>query len=131
MAKNLSALGAYRPRVLLRERVVDEDIARYVAGRTGFGQGLVRHSLEEIEKAMLFFALHGMPVYLSGLGAFTPGISLDGRFKLTYRPARRMVEQLNLPRAFRGTVSNPENIGASLDELIARWNAEHPEDPIG
>jgi hypothetical protein len=31
---------------------------------------------------------------------------------------------------FRGKWRNVENIGISQDEVIALWNAAHPEDPV-
>jgi hypothetical protein len=31
---------------------------------------------------------------------------------------------------FDGTVLNQGNIGKTADELVAQWNAEHPDDPV-
>jgi hypothetical protein len=31
---------------------------------------------------------------------------------------------------FRGDIRNKEMIGKSSREFIARWNKEHPEDPV-
>jgi hypothetical protein len=37
---------------------------------------------------------------------------------------------LNAPGFFSGVILNRENIGKSSEELVEKWNAEHPEDPI-
>jgi len=37
---------------------------------------------------------------------------------------------MNIPGIFTGTILNREHIGKTSDELVARWNAEHPEDPV-
>ena len=35
---------------------------------------------------------------------------------------------VNQERVFRGHIVNAENIGKISDELVARWNEEHPDD---
>jgi hypothetical protein len=37
---------------------------------------------------------------------------------------------LNIPGIFTGTILNREHIGKTSDELVAKWNAEHPDDQV-
>jgi hypothetical protein len=41
-----------------------------------------------------------------------------------------MLRDLNDRSKFSATILNRANIGKSADELVAQWNAEHPEDPV-
>ncbi|MBL7065833.1 MAG: hypothetical protein ISS49_16780 [Anaerolineae bacterium] len=38
--------------------------------------------------------------------------------------------RLNAPGAFRGEIENRDMIGKTADDLVARWNAEHPDVPV-
>jgi len=38
--------------------------------------------------------------------------------------------RLNAPGDFRGEIGNRDMIGKTADELVARWNEEHPDDPV-
>ena len=55
---------------------------------------------------------------------------MDGSFDIQYRADTALVNGLNVPGTFSGTVRNRENIGKNADELVARWNAEHPDDQV-
>jgi hypothetical protein len=37
---------------------------------------------------------------------------------------------INAPGAFKGEIQNRENIGKTTAELVALWNADHPNDPV-
>ena len=37
---------------------------------------------------------------------------------------------LNRPGTFSGKVIHCEHIGKTADELVALWNADHPDDPV-
>lgn len=40
------------------------------------------------------------------------------------------IESLNDSNAFKGEIECRENIGKSGDDLVALWNAEHPDDLV-
>jgi hypothetical protein len=72
----------------------------------------------------------GRAVKVEGLGTFAPSIDLNGTLAISYRPDPALNFGLNTPGTFTGTIANREYIGKSPEELVARWNNEHPEDPI-
>ena len=54
---------------------------------------------------------------------------LDGTLDVQHRLDRGLKNGLNA-RAFAGRILNRENIGKTSDELVALWDAEHPDDPV-
>jgi hypothetical protein len=55
---------------------------------------------------------------------------LNGEYKVNVRLNKRFARAVNARGAFRGEIINAENIGKTEDEMVARWNLEHPEDPV-
>jgi len=55
---------------------------------------------------------------------------MDGELDVLFRPDPAMLKDLNDRSKFTATILNRANIGKSADELVAQWNAEHPEDPV-
>ncbi len=130
MANRIKAITAYGPRVKLGKRAEMEDLVSFIARSTGLNESGVRQVLLELRDAVLFFTLRGQPVKLEGLGTYTPKISLDGTFGIGHRADIRLKNGLNQPGAFKGEIENSKNIGKTGDELIALWNAEHPDDLV-
>ncbi|RMH79195.1 MAG: hypothetical protein D6681_19375, partial [Calditrichaeota bacterium] len=65
-----------------------------------------------------------------GLGVYTPTIDLSGTIKVGHRADPVIKKRLNAPGAFKGEILHREHIGKSGDDLVAMWNAEHPDDPV-
>ena len=42
----------------------------------------------------------------------------------------RILNRLNAEGGFRGRVRNVESVGQSSADLAARWDEEHPDDPV-
>ena len=78
---------------------------------------------------IVFFNQDGYGVKLEMLGTFLPNIRLDGTFDVQYRLDRSLRNGLNRDK-FHGTILNRGNIGKTADELVAQWNAEHPDDLV-
>jgi hypothetical protein len=57
-------------------------------------------------------------------------MELDGTINMGYRADVYVKNRLNAPAAFKGEIANRESIGKTAAELVARWNAEHPDDPV-
>lgn len=55
---------------------------------------------------------------------------LVGPFDVSHRLDRAIKNALNAPGAFGGEIVNRENIGKTADDLVALWNADHPDDPV-
>ena len=70
----------------------------------------------------------GQAVKIGGLGTFTPTVRMDGSFDILFRPDPDMLRQLNDPTQFHAKILNKNNLGKSADDLVAQWNAEHPDD---
>lgn len=130
MANRIKAINAYRPRIDLGKRIGMHDLVIYIADRTGLNEGEIQQVLLEMRDAVAFFTLRGQPVKLDGLGTYTPTIDLQGTFGIGHRADTSLKNRLNTPGAFQGTILNRENIGKTSAELINRWNAEHPNDPV-
>ncbi|NIM18069.1 MAG: hypothetical protein GTO45_39340 [Candidatus Aminicenantes bacterium] len=130
MAEEIEAVRVYNPRVEQGKTVEVEDVAALIAGRTSFTGGAVINMLWEFREAITFFALAGRPVRLKGLGVFAPRIDKDGVFSLNYRPDKWLKSELNVAGKFKGKVVNRDMIGKSVEEMIQRWNQEHPDDKI-
>jgi hypothetical protein len=131
--KNLAfikAMAAYSPRIKHGLMVDMDELVTFIAGRTGLNEGSILHVLMELRDSMAFFARAGRPVRVKGMGIFGPNIDLKGLFNVYHKPDKWLKNELNKPNAFKGEVSNSDMIGKTFDDLIARWNEEHPEDPI-
>lgn len=130
MADRIKAIKAYTPKLRQKETVQMERLVEYIAARTNFNEGAVVNVLTEFRDAVLFFGLSAQAVKLKGLGTFTPTIDLDGRVDVSYRTDKWLKNRLNAPDALQGKIDNLDMIGKTAAELVERWNAEHPEDPI-
>ncbi len=130
MATEIQAIAALCPRIVYERTVGNPILVRYLMGRTGLSQGQLLLALTELRDAIFFFHQTGQPVQLTGLGIFTPTISLQGEFKIVYRVDPYLKNQLNGPGQFWGEIQNRENIGKTKAELIALWNILKPEDPV-
>jgi hypothetical protein len=130
MATRIQAINALRPKIKLGKRAGTEDLVQYMARSTGLNESGVRQVLLELRDTTLFFALRGQPVYLEGLGTYTPTIGVDGEIGVGHRADVKIKNGLNARGAFKGDVINAENIGKTGDELVALWNAAHPDDPV-
>jgi len=130
MANKMNAIGAYRPRIKLGKRIERKDLVIFIARSSNLNESGISQTLLELRDAIIFFNLRGIPVRLEGLGTFYPTIDLDGNFGIGYRPDIELKNAYNAPGAFQGDIENRDMIGMTLDDLIIRWNEEHPEDPI-
>ncbi len=130
MANKVHALGAYRPRIIQGQIVQMPVLVRFIAGTTGLNEGTITQILLELRDKIIYYNALGQAVRLPGLGTCTPTILLDGSFKVLIRPDQYLTHQLNGQGVSSENIANREHLGKSLAELIALWNAHHPEDPI-
>ena len=131
MANRMTAIGAYRPRLKLNRSVGADELAKYIARGTALNRGEIRNVLTELHDAIVYFNSQGTPVHIEDVGYFTPSIRLTGRLNVNLRLDPAIRHQVNLPGVYSGDVLNGENIGLQQDDLIALWDKEHPEDPVG
>jgi len=130
MASRIKAIGAYRPRIEQGNTVQRPELIRALSRATGLVEGSVDQVIKELRDQIIEFNRAGRAVKVDGLGTYAPNISLDGTLDLQYRADTAFGNGMNIPGIFTGTIINREHIGKTSDELVARWNTEHPEDPV-
>ncbi len=129
MARRINAISSYRPRIKLGKAVSTERYMELLTRRTTLSAGVVKNVQESEVETLIGLLLDGCPVH-TGIAIYTPTIDLDGNFAIKVKVDKRMPRAMNAEDAFRGHVHNAENIGQSGDELVGRWNVEHPDDPV-
>ena len=130
MANLLTAINANRPKINLRPTVQLPALVGLISSRTGLNESEVRMVLEELSDAVTFFNRQGQGVKLVKLGTYLPKLALNGKFGVSHRLDVAIKNALNAPGSFSGEIVNRKNIGKSADDLLAQWNAEHPDDPV-
>jgi len=130
MASKIQAINTYRPKIDLGKRIGTNELVEFIARSTGLNESGVRQVLLELRDATLFYTLQGTPVYLEGLGTYTPKINLDGTMGIGHRADNQIKKGLNASGQFSGTIQNRQNIGLTSDDLVSQWNTDNPEDPV-
>lgn len=130
MTSRIRAINAYRPKLKLDRTANTNDLVEFIARSTGLNESGVRQVLLELRDTVIFFNKQGRAVKLEGLGIYTPSIDLKGKIKVTHRADRFLVKTLNAQGAYQGKIENRENIGKSVDGLIAIWNAQNPTEIV-
>ena len=102
----------------------------FITQRTTLSTGVVRNVQESEVETIIGLLLDGRPVH-TGIAIYTPSIELDGDLKVRVRVDKRVLRALNAAGAFRGKIHHRENIGKRSAALVAMWNEEHPDDPVG
>jgi len=130
MAHRIKAINAYRPRIEQGNTVQKPELVRAVSRATGIVEGSLDQNIKEVRDHLIEYCRAGRAVKVDGLGTWTPTIALDGTLDIQYRPDPAFNYGLNIPGIFSGTILNRENIGKTSDELVAKWNADHVDDPV-
>ena len=130
MSSKIKAISAYRPRIELGNTVQKAELIRVFARATNLNESGADAVIKELRDLIIQFNREGRAVKIEGLGTFTPNIGLDGVFDLQYRADSALVNGLNAAQTFTGTIINREYIGKTSEELVAKWNADHPEDLV-
>ena len=130
MAQKILAVNTYRPRIQQGNTVQKPELLRAVSRATNLVEGTVDLAIKELRDQIIEFCRTGRAVKVEGLGTFTPSIDLGGNISISFRADSIFHGALNLPGIFTGTVINRENIGKTSEELVEKWNTDHPEDPV-
>ena len=130
MASKITAINAYRPRVEAGNTVQKQELVRQLARATGLNEGTTDLSMKELRDIIIESLRAGRGVKVEGLGTWLPNIDLAGEFDVQYRMDTFLKSELNVQGIFSDTILNRENIGKTSDELVAKWNTEHPTDLV-
>ena len=129
MARLIQAFATYGPRIDLNKPADPEDYMEMITERTTLSSGVVKNVQESEVHTLISLLKQGRPVH-SGVAIFTPTIDAQGKLAVKVRVDKRITSMINMPGAFKGTVSNSQNIGLTREQYVTLWNEEHPEDPI-
>jgi hypothetical protein len=129
MASTISALNHYRPQIEYGETADWREVAEFLEARTTLSKTDIIATLTGLQDAVLHFNLQGRGVKLEGLGTYLPNINYKGEIDAAHRLDRRLKRQLN-NGSFSGKIRNKKNIDKTVEQVVAMWNAEHPDDPV-
>ena len=130
MASRIKAINAYRPRVEQGNTVQKPELIRALSRSTGLVEGSIDQATKELRDHIIEYNRSGRAVKVEGFGTFSPSIDLDGTLAINFRPDPALNYGINIPGIFSGTIINREFIGYTSEQLVTKWNSEHPEDLI-
>jgi nucleoid DNA-binding protein len=130
MALKIKAFGIIRPRLKMGKPVRVREIAKYIADRTSLNSGEIKNVIDELHDTVVHFCMQGRTVIFEGLGRYSPKLSIFGDIGIKHVTAKEIKKSVNDIEVYKGTIINRENIVGTVDELVAIWNDQHPEDPI-
>jgi nucleoid DNA-binding protein len=130
MASRITAINTYRPRIEVGNTVQKPELIRQLSRATGLNEGSTDLSMKELRDIIIENLRAGRGVKVEGLGTWLPNIDTAGEFDVQYRMDSQLKSALNVEGIFAGTILNRENIGKTSDELVALWNAAHPDDLV-
>ncbi len=130
MAPRIKAINAYRPRVEQGNTVQKPELIRALSRATGLVEGSIDQATKELRDQIIEYNRAGRAVKVEGLGTFSPGIDLDGTLSINFRADPALNYGINIPGIFSGTIINREYIGSTSEDLVVKWNEEHPDDQI-
>jgi len=130
MANKITAINAYRPRVEAGNTVQKPELVRQLARATGLNEGTADLVIKELRDIIIENLRAGRGVKVEGLGTWLPNIDLAGVFDVQYRMDSFLKSALNVIGIFTGVILNRENIGKTSEDLVNKWNEEHPDDLV-
>lgn len=130
MARILQAINLYGAKLELKPTARLDQLAEWMAMRTGLNKSEVLMVLQEMSDATLNFNREGTPVKFPGVGTFTPSINREGEISINFRADVALKNGINSMNAYRGVVRNKNTINISNAALKELWDADHPEDPL-
>lgn len=129
MASRISIINHYRPQIEYGKTADWREVAEFLEARTTLSKTDIIATLTGLQDAVLHFNSQGRGVKLEGLGTYLPNINYQGEIDAAHRLDRRLKRRLN-NGSFSGKIRNKKNIGKTVEEVVALWNAEHPDDPV-
>ena len=130
MATLIQAIQAYGPKLTLRPMAQLDEIADWMAMRTGVNKSEALMLLQELNEAILYHNRRGTPVKLPGIGIFSPSIKRNGDYRINVRVDSGLKKGINTTNIYIGKMTHQEHIGFTNEEYKAMWDADHPDDPL-
>jgi hypothetical protein len=130
MARIVQAVNQYGPKIEYNPMARLDQVADWMAMRTGLNKSEVIMVLQEINEAILFFNTQGIPIKLPGVGIFRPSVDRQGTFKINLRADSDLKRRINNGNAFTGVLLNKDCIGLDDAGYKTLWDADHPTDSL-
>jgi hypothetical protein len=128
MAKKIQAWTEFGPRLELGAAMDGEELIENIIAATNQSRGSVLAVLAELDVQIESGLKAGRIVQMPNGTHYRPVGKSDGSVDIDVRVNPDVDKRINA--GFRGTWRNAQNIGKSEAEMIALWNAAHPNDPI-
>lgn len=128
MAKKIQAWAAYGPKISLGNAVTKDEIIENIIAATNQSKGSVLAVLAELDVQIEAGLKAGRVVNLPNGTRFEPIGKKDGSVNIGVRVSQELDKKVNA--GFRGKWLNADNIGKEEADIVALWNADHPEDLI-
>ena len=128
MAKKIQAWVEFGPRIALGDPMTKQELIENVVAGTSQTKGSVLSSLAEMDVQLEAGLKAGRIVQLPNGTHFEPVGKKDGSVEIVVRVSPELVRKVN--NEFRGKWINAGNKGKSQEEIIAFWNAAHPDDLV-
>lgn len=128
MAKKIQAWVAYGPKIELGSPMKKDELIENIIAATNQSKGSVLAVLAELDVQIEAGLKAGRIVQLPNGTHYEPIGKKDGTVNIKVRVNPDLDKQVNA--GFRGTWANSGYFNISEAEIIAIWNAEHPDDPI-
>lgn len=129
MANLIQALAAFCPKINLGAPADARRFLQLITQRTTLSSGVVKNVQESEVETLIGLLNEGRAVH-TGTAIFRPTIDLNGTIRVSVRVDKRILEALNAGSAFKGKITNSENIGKTSQEIADLWNREHADDPV-
>lgn len=129
-ATRIKAVSLYSPKIVQPKTAGMKDLVKLIAARSTLNEGTIQNVLRELGEVIPYYLSQGRAVKVEAIGTFTPRINLDGSFTISHLPDKYLKAAINSPYWFNGDIKNKEMIGKTTDDLVERWNQEHPDDQI-
>jgi hypothetical protein len=129
MASRISVINHYRPQIEYGDTADWREVAEFLESISTLNKADIIAVLTGLQDAVVHFNSRGRGVKFEGLGTYLPSINYRGELDAAHRLDRRLKRELN-NGSFSGRIRNKKNIGKSTAEVVAMWNAEHPDNPV-
>ncbi len=128
MAKKIQAWSTYGPRLESTGPMTSEELIENIVAATNQTRGSVLAMLSELDEQIESGLKAGRIVQLPNGTHFRPTGRRTGEVNINVRVNPDLDKRVNA--GFRGKWRNAENIGKAEAEMVALWNADHPDDLI-
>ncbi|MDP1603858.1 MAG: hypothetical protein Q8M03_11400 [Legionella sp.] len=128
MAKKIEAWTKFGPRLETAAPMPPRQLVDKISQESNENASSVLAVLTFLDSVIEDALKDGRTVQLPNGTYYKPVGKAEGSIEISVRVNPEVVKRLNAE--FRGGWQNAENIGKSEAEIIALWNAAHPEEPI-